>query len=163
MSSLTDIRPEERVSASVVLDTFLKMDKGEQQAIKAKVTVAVDPALSAEQRREAEKAILGLLGLANGQKPSARVVKWEERLSPEQRLLRQQMDQQEAEFANRLSQLMAERQMTQAELAQRLGVGQSAVSMLLSRKCRPQPRTLGKIASALDVSVEELWSGKVGP
>src|SRR5262249_24565561 len=125
--------------------------------------VAVDPTLSAEQRREAEKAVLGLLGLANEHKPSARVVKWEEQLSPEQRALRERMDQQEAEFASRLSRVMAERRMTRAEWAQRRGGGQSAVAMLLSRKCRPQPRTLGKIASALGVSVEELWPGKVGP
>jgi len=34
--------------------------------------------------------------------------------------------------------------------------------MLLARKCRPQPRTLGKLAEALGVSVEEIWPGKVG-
>jgi transcriptional regulator with XRE-family HTH domain len=87
----------------------------------------------------------------------------DERLSAEQRALSGRMDQEETQFAERLSRLLAERQLTQAELARRICVGQSAVSMLLSRKCRPQPRTLGKIAEALGVGVEDLWPGKVGP
>jgi lambda repressor-like predicted transcriptional regulator len=92
----------------------------------------------------------------------SRALSQEERLSPEQREMRKRMDHQEEQFVERLSRLLAERQITPAELARRIGVGQSAVSMLLSRKCRPQPRTLGKIADALGVRVEDLWPGKVG-
>jgi transcriptional regulator with XRE-family HTH domain len=54
---------------------------------------------------------------------------------------------------------MAQRQLTQAELAQRIGVGQSAISMLLKRRCRPQRKTLGKLATTLGVEVEALWAG----
>jgi transcriptional regulator with XRE-family HTH domain len=52
---------------------------------------------------------------------------------------------------------MATRQLTQTELAERVGVGQSAIAMLLRRRCRPQRKTLGKLASALGVELEELW------
>ena len=68
------------------------------------------------------------------------------------------MEQAEAKFAATLGRLMAERQLTQEELAERIGVGQSAISMLLKPRCR-QRRTLGKMAEALGVPVDELWPG----
>jgi len=67
------------------------------------------------------------------------------------------MDSQESHFAERVSSLMAERQMTQAELANRIGVQQPAVSMMLARKCRPQLATVRKMALALEVDPSELW------
>jgi DNA-binding XRE family transcriptional regulator len=54
---------------------------------------------------------------------------------------------------------MAERQSTQAQLAHQIGVGQSAIAMLLKRRCRPQRPTLGKYAQTLSAPVEELWPG----
>ena len=73
----------------------------------------------------------------------------EERFSPAHHALRAQMEQAEAAFAATLARLLAERQFTQAQLAERIGVGQSSISMLLKRRCRPQRRTLGKLAEAL--------------
>jgi len=69
------------------------------------------------------------------------------------------MDQAETAFSAALTRLMAVRQLTQAQLAERIGVGQSAIAMLLKRRCRPQRRTLGKLAEALSVPVDELWPG----
>jgi transcriptional regulator with XRE-family HTH domain len=69
------------------------------------------------------------------------------------------MDKAEAAFAATLARLMAEREMTEAQLAEWSGVGQSAISMLLKRRCRPQRRTLPKLAEALGVTAEELWPG----
>ncbi len=163
MFPTTKFSSEGNLSVSAILATFLKLDASKQEAIREKVEVAVDPAAGTAQREDAEKAIVAALKLAGDPRSSVRVLTREELLSGEQLALRERMDQQESEFAERLCRLMAERQMTQAELARHIGVGQSAVSMLLSRKCRPQPRTLGKIATALGVSVEDLWSGKVGP
>jgi transcriptional regulator with XRE-family HTH domain len=76
--------------------------------------------------------------------------------------VQERIEREVQRFADTLAQMLAEKKMTQAELAQRIGVGQSAISMMLSRKCRPQPRTLGKLAEALGVSVETLWPVKVG-
>lgn len=68
-----------------------------------------------------------------------------------------ELDAEEAQFAERVQALMQARGMTQFELASESGVGQSAVSMMLSRNCRPQRRTVTRIAKALKVSAEELW------
>ena len=70
-----------------------------------------------------------------------------------------QMDQEEATFADRVNALLEEKGMTQAELAEAIEVGQPAISMMLARDCRPQRRTVEKIAKALKVSTEEIWPG----
>lgn len=68
-----------------------------------------------------------------------------------------EMAKQEEEFAGRVQQMMAERQLTQAQLAQMSGVGQSAISNMLNRQCRPQKRTIRRMAEALGVQPEQLW------
>ncbi len=163
MFPATNFSSEINLSASTILASFLKLDVSKQEALREKVEVAIDPEAGTAQREDAEKAILAALELRGVPRPGARTLSREERLSREQLALREKLEQQESEFAEKLCGLMAERQITQAELARRIGVGQSAVSMLLSRKCRPQPRTLGKIAAALGVTVEEFWPGKVEP
>lgn len=67
------------------------------------------------------------------------------------------LDREEASFAERLRSLMQERNMTQTELADRAGVGQPAISMMLQRQSRPQQRTVRKLAEALGVSSRDLW------
>lgn len=54
--------------------------------------------------------------------------------------------------------LLERRGMTQTQLAARIGLGQSAVSMLLAGKRNPRMDTLKAIAAALDVPVAELVS-----
>ena len=49
--------------------------------------------------------------------------------------------------------------MTQEQLAAKIGVGQPAISNMLNRQCRPQRRTVKRLATALDVSPEDLWPG----
>ena len=68
-----------------------------------------------------------------------------------------QMDEEESIFAARLKACMADKSMTQAELAQKIGVGQPAISMMLQRCCRPQKRTVIRLAEALGVSPKDLW------
>ena len=67
------------------------------------------------------------------------------------------MDTQEAEFAERLRQLTKDKCITQSQLAERVDCSQPAISQMLNRKCRPQRKTLEKIAAALNVDVRELW------
>ena len=67
------------------------------------------------------------------------------------------MDRQEEHFADRVLALMRERDMTQAQLANACEIGQPAVSNLLSRRSRPQRRTVEKIARALGVATSEIW------
>jgi lambda repressor-like predicted transcriptional regulator len=68
-----------------------------------------------------------------------------------------EMDRQEQSFANNLRKLLEERGVTQAELAEKLGIGQPAISMMLQRQCRPQKRTVARIAEALGVEPSALW------
>lgn len=67
------------------------------------------------------------------------------------------MDQEEATFAERLRRLLEQKGMTQAQVAEKLGVGQPAIAMMLQRRCRPQRRTVIRLAEALGVAPEELW------
>ena len=69
------------------------------------------------------------------------------------------MDREERTFAERLLALMTERGVTQVELAEKIGVGQPAISMMLNRTCRPQKKTVQKIATALGVKPADLWPG----
>lgn len=64
---------------------------------------------------------------------------------------------QQESFAERLKQLMAAKQVSQQELAERVGCSQPAISQMLNRMCRPQKRTILKLAEALTVHPHELW------
>ncbi len=72
------------------------------------------------------------------------------------------LDREEAEFAQRLKHLMVARNINQAQLADKIGVGQPAISNMLNRQCRPQRRTIERLAAALGVQPSELWTSS-GP
>src|SRR4051812_22515359 len=71
----------------------------------------------------------------------------------------ERMDREEATFADRLRAAMQERGVTQVQLAEQTGVGQSAIAMMLQRTCRPQRRTVARMATALGIPPEQLWPG----
>ena len=68
-----------------------------------------------------------------------------------------QLDAQELSFADRLSNLLIEKNITQEELADRIGCTQSAISKMLSRNARPRRTTIFKLSEALKVEPTELW------
>jgi lambda repressor-like predicted transcriptional regulator len=78
-------------------------------------------------------------------------------ITPEAKNLLARMDEEEAVFARQVQRLMEEKGMTQAELADKVGLGQPAISMMLNRTCRPQQKTVARFAQALEVPPEELW------
>ena len=61
-------------------------------------------------------------------------------------------------FSQRLTALLAERNMTQLELAARVGVTRAAMSRYVSGEREPRLVTLVRIAEELDVNVDELIS-----
>ena len=67
------------------------------------------------------------------------------------------MDAQEDGFARRLRELMDAKRISQQELADRVGCSQPAVSQMLARMCRPQKKTVLRLAEALDVPPRDLW------
>ncbi len=77
--------------------------------------------------------------------------------SPEAREVLAKMDAEEESFANRLAAMMISKGVTQEQLAEKIGVGQPAISMMLARQCRPQRKTVRRLAQALGVSPGELW------
>jgi len=68
-----------------------------------------------------------------------------------------ELDSQEAAFAEKLRELMKARAITQSELASRIGCTQPAISQMLTRECRPQRKTILGLANALNVDPCELW------
>lgn len=76
---------------------------------------------------------------------------------PDARQQEAEMDAQEATFATRLRVAMEHKGLTQEELAAKIGVGQSAISNMLNRRCRPQARTVARLATALDLRPADLW------
>lgn len=83
--------------------------------------------------------------------------------SDEMREAVEELDREEQSFAERLRRLMDARDLNQQMLAKMIGVGQPAISNMLNRQCRPQRRTVARIAKALDVAPEELWPGFTSP
>lgn len=63
-----------------------------------------------------------------------------------------------SDFSQRLTALLAERNMTQLELAARIGVTRAAMSRYVSGEREPRLVTLVRIAEELDVNVDELIS-----
>ncbi len=80
--------------------------------------------------------------------------------SAEAKVVLDRMDHEEATFAERLRSLMDKARLTQEQLAAKIGVGQPAISMMLKRQCRPQKRTVQRLAEALGVVAEDLWAGE---
>jgi DNA-binding XRE family transcriptional regulator len=68
-----------------------------------------------------------------------------------------ELDGQEQAFADRLRSLMVRQGLTQQQLADRVGVGQPAIANMLARECRPQMRTVQRLAKALGVGTDDLW------
>jgi transcriptional regulator with XRE-family HTH domain len=69
----------------------------------------------------------------------------------------EKMNTQEATFAQRLRELMEAKRISQQELADRVQCSQPAISQMLNRACRPQKKTILKLAEALNVQPRDLW------
>jgi transcriptional regulator with XRE-family HTH domain len=67
------------------------------------------------------------------------------------------MNTQQATFAERLRAVMEAKRISQQELAVRVGCSQPAISQMLNRNCRPQKKTILKLAEALNVQACDLW------
>lgn len=79
--------------------------------------------------------------------------------SPDAVEFERQLDEEEAAFADNVRRIMESKNITQTVLAERANVSQPAISNILTRQCRPQKRTVLRLATALDVSPDELWPG----
>lgn len=67
------------------------------------------------------------------------------------------MESQEVIFADRVKAILEQKNITQEQLAEQIDCARSAVSEMLSRKARPQRKTIFKMAAALNVEPTALW------
>ena len=146
MLALTECDDELRAEA---IDLFKQLESGELDADQRTATITL---LAEILFPNADEKGLPGLDLADA-----------EAIGPLQNLeareVLSRMDEEEANFAKRLRQLMEGKGLTQAQLADAVGIGQPAVSMILNRSCRPQRKTVLRFAEALGVSPEHLWLG----
>jgi predicted XRE-type DNA-binding protein len=143
------------------LCAFRECSDAIQDVVVEMASIANDPEATPEEREGAVATIAEAL-FPSGDSGSLGVdletAESLERHGPGKAVL-DELDDEESTFAERLAALLKKEQMTQVQLAEMIGVGQPAVSMMLSRSCRPQRRTVEKIAGALGVAAEELWPG----
>lgn len=144
-----------------VLHAYHECSDAVQEGIREMLAILEDPEAEADEREMAMATLADALfpnphkgqhGMDLEESESDAVG-----ASEELRGIVERMDREEAVFAERLAQLMKEKGLTQTQLAERIGVGQSAISNMLNRNCRPQRRTVLRLAEALSVSATELW------
>ena len=130
-----------------------------QEIIHDMTAIAADPDATADEKRLASQTLIEALFPAL----TADVHDFDETLlqSPASQQIEKDLDREEETFAERLRALMAENSVTQERLAELTGVSQPAIANILARQCRPQRRTVVKIAAALGVEPSELWTGFV--
>ena len=140
-----------------VLPLYLACDREGQATIREMVALLERPNVAAAQRQTALETIAKILFPSVPRSLAGSLDEYERSLGRDSTEVDERLDREEAIFASRLERLLDEKSMTQVELARRIGVSQSAISMLLARRCRPQRRTVARIAEALGVHESTLW------
>jgi transcriptional regulator with XRE-family HTH domain len=134
------------------LDAFLRLDLETQDLIRQLVEDLRDSSVEEDERDAVYSSMAqSLFREAWAEDTSL------EYPATEDIVVAQELDREEAVFADRLETLMKERGITQCELAKAVGVSQPAISLMLSRNTRPQRRTVEKLAKALEVEVGMLF------
>lgn len=138
-----------------LLRIYLGRDQEDQEGIASMTSIITNPTADAEDVQAAVDTLRESLHST----ASAVDLESEDESTDEERSVARRMDAEESDFAERLLAVMTEKKMSQVQLAAAIGVGQPAISMMLSRNCRPQARTVERLARALEVAPEQLWPG----
>jgi len=149
---------EELKAFAKLLRAYLSRDEEDREGIASMASIAIDPDATAD---EIEAALETLREGLYPTEPIDLEAGWE--LEPNEENVSKRMDLEEETFANSLDGHMNAKGISQVELAAAIGVGQPAISMMLSRDCRPQRRTVEKLARALGVPPNDLWPGFGSP
>lgn len=140
---------------------YLECDEDIQAIIRDMVEIMVDPSTDDDERHMAMLTLAEALFPQLGNEASGMSLEKADAVgvenAPDGAEALEELDAEEASFAERLGALMDERGLTQTALAEKAGVGQPAISMMLKRECRPQKRTVRRLAEALGVRPEDLW------
>jgi len=157
-----ELREEHLLAARTFAETFpnyLQMSETIQAVVRDLVRLFNDPNIGEEERQRVLQALAATLTAAHHERTGNGVGREKSEETPEKERVREELDREETLFAANLKQRMQERNLIQAELAERVGLSQPAVSMLLARKYRPQRRTVRLIAQILGVEAGTLWPG----
>ena len=144
-----------------VLQAYMECTDEIQEVVRDMAAIVNDPEATENERSVACSTIAEALfpahqaGYLGIDLEEAEVV--EARDSKEFKEACDSMNEEQSCFADRVLAILKMRGMSQAALAEACQIGQSAVSNLLSRRSRPQRRTVDKIAKALGVSPAEIW------
>ena len=162
----------ERNRAGVAsLGVVRSLEQNAGQAIRVvgsrRLVVALDPETDDDDRFMAASTLADVLypNTHEGDRMLGMDLKEAERIAqdnPEARAALADMDREEASFADALAAAMTARGVSQSELAKRVGIGQPAISMMLARECRPQKRTVRRLAEGLGMNPTELWANYNG-
>ncbi len=151
----------ETIIGAKFLHAYLECSDKMQAVVRNSLAILADPETDDDDRQmtlatlaealfpHPHKGQLGM-DLAESEKDTAEQ-------NAELRAIVAEMDHEEHTFADRLAALMKQQGLTQFQLAEKIGVGQPAISNMLNRTCRPQKRTIVRLAEALGVSPKELW------
>ncbi len=158
-----EIEKLELLKSAKLLQAFLECSEEIQAGIREVLAVVHDPETDEDDRE------MALFTLADALFPNfhegklgmdlARSEQLGAQFSNETKDVVEQMDAEEANFAERLRKHMDEQNLTQIALAEKVGLGQPAISNMLNRQCRPQRQTVLRFAQALNVQPDELWPG----
>jgi lambda repressor-like predicted transcriptional regulator len=140
-----------------VFRAYLECSDEVQEAIREMVEILNDSGATFDEREAALLTISEALFPSHHNGFGEDLEESEEKAPDGVRVELEQADADQDTFAERVNALLAERGMTQDDLGRLVGVGQPAVSMLLSRACRPQRRTVDRLARALKVDPSDLW------
>jgi hypothetical protein len=143
---------------------YLECDDDVQEGIKEMAEIIENPESSEDDRALAIHTIAEALFPGDDSGELGIDIKEADRAAAENRpdglSALEEIEAEESQFSSRLKEFMESKDVTQAQLAERSGVGQPAISMMLARNCRPQRRTVEKLAKALGVSDKDLWPTK---
>ena len=143
---------------------FLECDSSIQEVVRDMVEIITDPTVDPDDRELALSTLYAALFPARSPRDGFIGVDLEEeerQATGEEAEIQAEFDRQEGTFASRVEGLLRERCMTQAQLADAIGVKQPAIAMMLARRGRPQRRTVDKVAQALGVTPSQLWPGLI--
>jgi lambda repressor-like predicted transcriptional regulator len=154
-TTITQLVNEEATRFARMLHAYNECSPEVQKIVKDMATIIADESSTDHERTLATDTIVeAMLPLLTS---DVRDFIENKMRSPAAREAATELDLEEEAFADRLKALMADRNMTQEQLAKLTGVSQPAISNILTRCCRPQRKTVGRFAEALGVSPDELW------
>jgi len=138
-------------------NAFQECDETIQDVVMNMVELILDPETRPEERQRA--SMTAIEALFPGFAESLLATEKNYETSPSIARIKSRMEEEKTTFSARLTAELQKRDWSQEYLAKITGVGQPAISNMINRNCRPQRRTIIKIAKALNVQPEELWPG----